>query len=88
MAAVAPFPMPSQPGLEPSQGAMYLSVLLVAARQLKTRSEWETAFELRLRHGRAAEPKVTAALLVETAALLAAMQGKALSMCESSHLHT
>jgi hypothetical protein len=69
---------------------MYLSVLLVAARQLKTRSEWETAFELLLLllHGRAAEPKVTAALLVETAALLAAMQGKALSMCESSHLHT
>jgi hypothetical protein len=36
---------------------MYLSVLLVAARQLKTRSEWETAFELLLLHGRAAEPR-------------------------------
>jgi hypothetical protein len=37
---------------------MYLSVHLVAARQLKPRSEWETAFELLLLlHGRAAEPR-------------------------------
>jgi phosphate/sulfate permease len=36
------FPHDSNQDRDPSQGAMYLSVLLSAARQLNARSKWET----------------------------------------------